>query len=57
MIAVGPGLEEALALAVEVENLAEVYWRAMQVGEPASLDADEMARVTEKFSDYRRRGT
>ncbi len=34
MIAVGASLAKALALAVEVETLAEMYWRALQVGEP-----------------------
>ena len=34
MIAGGDSLAEALALAVEVEGLAEIYWRALQLGEP-----------------------
>src|SRR5213595_2760651 len=34
MIAVGASLEAALALAVEVEALAEQYWRALQIGQP-----------------------
>ncbi|MCH7958311.1 MAG: class II aldolase/adducin family protein, partial [Proteobacteria bacterium] len=34
MIVVGPALKAALALAVEVEALAEQYWRVLQVGEP-----------------------
>ena len=34
MIALGASLEKALALAVEVETLAEMYWRALQIGEP-----------------------
>ena len=41
-----------LALAVEVETLAEMYWRALQIGEPAVLAADEMDRVLEKFRTY-----
>jgi L-fuculose-phosphate aldolase len=52
MIAVGATLEAALALAVEVETLAAMYWRALQVGEPRLLDAPEMARVLEKFRTY-----
>ena len=52
MIAVGADLDRALALAVEVETLAEIYWRAIQIGEPACLDPDEMQRVIEKFSTY-----
>ena len=42
----------ALALAVEVETLAAMYWRALQVGEPALLDRAEMTRVIEKFKTY-----
>jgi len=52
MIAVGPSLKAALALAVEVETLAAMYWRALQVGEPALLDRAEMTRVIEKFKTY-----
>ncbi|HUK11384.1 MAG TPA: class II aldolase/adducin family protein [Stellaceae bacterium] len=52
MIAVGPSLKAALALAVEVETLAAMYWRALQVGEPRLLDRAEMARVLEKFKAY-----
>ena len=52
MIAVGPSLKAALALAVEVETLAAMYWRALQVGEPRLLDRPEMARVLEKFETY-----
>jgi L-fuculose-phosphate aldolase len=52
MIAVGNTLEAALALAVEVETLAAMYWRALQVGEPPILDGAEMARVLQKFRTY-----
>jgi L-fuculose-phosphate aldolase len=52
MIAVGPSLADALALAVEVEALAEQYWRALQIGQPTILSDAEMARVLEKFSTY-----
>jgi len=52
MIATGPSLASALALAVEVETLAEMYWRALQVGEPTTLSDDEMRVVLEKFATY-----
>jgi L-fuculose-phosphate aldolase len=52
MIAVGNALEQALALAVEVETLAEMYWRALQIGEPRSLDEREMREVLKRFVDY-----
>lgn len=53
MIAAGASLGTALALAVEVETLAEMYWRALAIGEPALLSADEMTTVVEKFDRYR----
>jgi L-fuculose-phosphate aldolase len=52
MIATGASLDDALALAVEVEHLAEVYWRALQVGQPSLLSDGEMAVVLEKFRTY-----
>jgi L-fuculose-phosphate aldolase len=52
MIAVGASLKTALALAVEVETLAEMYWRALQIGEPTLLSDAEMARVLERFRTY-----
>lgn len=54
MIAVGGSLADALALAVEVEALAEQYWCALQVGEPNILSDAEMTIVMEKFASYRR---
>ena len=53
MIALGATLDDALALAVEVETLAEMYWRALQVGVPQLLDSAEMERVRTKFAGYR----
>ncbi|ATB29613.1 class II aldolase/adducin family protein [Melittangium boletus] len=52
MLAVGDSLPSAFKLAVEVETLAAMYWRALQVGEPVLLDSDEMARVLEKWKTY-----
>ncbi len=52
MIAVGDSLQAALALAVEVETLAEMYWRAMQIGEPDVLSVQEMETVLERFAAY-----
>ncbi len=52
MIAIGATLGAALELAIDVETLAEMYWRALQVGEPALLPGTEMARVLEKFRTY-----
>ena len=52
MIAIGGSLERALALAVEVESLAEMYWRALQIGEPVPLSDAEMDAVLQKFATY-----
>jgi L-fuculose-phosphate aldolase len=52
MLALGDGLASAFKVAVEVETLAAMYWRALQVGEPVLLDAAEMAVVLEKFKTY-----
>jgi len=52
MIAVGTSLTAGLALAVEVEALAEQYWRALQIGTPNLLSEAEMEVVLEKFRTY-----
>ncbi len=54
MIAFAGDLDRALQLAIEVESLAEAYWRALQVGEPVLIDDDEMARVLTRFASYGR---
>lgn len=55
MIACDVSLEKALALAVEVETLADTYWRCLQVTRPAILSEAQMADVLEKFKTYGRR--
>jgi L-fuculose-phosphate aldolase len=57
MIAVGKSLGAALALAVEVEALAEAYWRALQIGTPILLSDREMEVVLDKFRTYGQRNT
>ena len=52
MIVLGVDLKKTLALAVEVETLAAQYWRALQIGKPNILNAEEMVRVIEKFKSY-----
>ncbi|MCP5081496.1 MAG: class II aldolase [Alphaproteobacteria bacterium] len=52
-VAFGNSLEEALALACEVENLASMYLDALSAGEPQILSAAEMADVRELFKTYR----
>ncbi len=52
MIALGHDYASALAMAVELETLAEMYWRSLQIGPPQLLDAAEMDVVIEKFKTY-----
>lgn len=53
MVALGPSPGKALELAEEVEGVAELYWRVLQVGEPALLTEEEMAEALERFTTYR----
>jgi L-fuculose-phosphate aldolase len=55
VVAFGADVESATALAEKVEALAQLYWQAIQSGEPVLLDDAEMARVVEKFATYGRR--
>lgn len=52
MIAVGKNLPQALAIAVEVENLCEQYWRLLQLGEPNLLTPAQMREVHVQFTGY-----
>ena len=52
LLVAGRDLEQALALAGELEELCEQYWRTCQLGTPVLLSPDEMAAVGEKFSRY-----
>ena len=52
MVAFGDVLPAALALAVEVETLSAMYWRALQIAPPTVLPGEEMARVLAKFATY-----
>ena len=52
MIAVGKSLQQALDVALEVETLSEQYWRALQIGKPTILSAEEMRAVFDQFKNY-----
>ena len=54
-IAVAANCTEALALAAEVEVLAEQYVKVLTLGSPHILARDEMARVLELFAGYRQK--
>jgi L-fuculose-phosphate aldolase len=55
LICVADSPETSLDLAVEIEALAQQYWRALQIGTPRILPADEMRTVLGKFRTYGRR--
>ncbi len=52
MITIGPSLERALWLAVEVETLARQYHGCLQIGQPPLLPSDEIERVRQKMAGY-----
>jgi L-fuculose-phosphate aldolase len=52
MITLGRDLDEALAIAVEIESLCQQYLLARQVGRPTLLSTDEMTQVIERFKTY-----
>jgi L-fuculose-phosphate aldolase len=57
VVATGPTLAVARAVALEIENLAGQWLTLRAAGlEPKLLDATELARVIERFADYGRLG-
>ena len=52
MLVYGANLKHALALAIELESLAEQYWRTFQLGPVKLLPDTEIACVVEKFASY-----
>jgi L-fuculose-phosphate aldolase len=56
MVVAGKDLPAALAAAIELETLCEQYWRALQVGEPVLLSAEQMAEVFVQFAGYGKQG-
>ena len=52
LLVAGRDLSEALALAIELEELCEQYWRACQLGQPILLTSEEMRAVREEFAGY-----
>lgn len=52
LVTCGATMAQALKVMVEVESLCQTYLLVLPVGEPARLDAAEMARVIEKFRHY-----
>ncbi len=52
LVAGGATLAQALKVAIEIEALCGIYLQALAVGEPALLDAAQMAEVIERFRHY-----
>ena len=52
LICLADDLDQALALAIEVEQLAQTYLHCLSVGNPVILDDEEMDRVLLKFKSY-----
>jgi L-fuculose-phosphate aldolase len=52
LVCLAEGLDQALALAIEVEQLARTYLHCLSVGKPVVLDDEEMDRVLLKFRSY-----
>ena len=55
LIATGSTLQEAVDLALEVEQLATQYLMCLNAGKPTILDKQEMKKVIEKFKHYGKR--
>ena len=54
LIAAGRDLDEAMAVAVEIESLCQQYLLARQTGQPVLLSSGEMQAVIERFRSYGR---
>lgn len=52
LLVAGRDLDEALALAIELEELCEQYWRACLLGQPVLLSTAEMSAVLDQFKGY-----
>lgn len=57
LVATGADPAEAVRVAAEVEAVAELWWRARQVGTPNVLTDTEMAEVLRRFRDYGQPGS
>ncbi len=54
VIVIGETLRSTLALLVEVENLAQQYWQALQIGEPPVLSEAQMRDIFAIMKTYGR---
>jgi L-fuculose-phosphate aldolase len=51
-IALGRSLEQALRVAVEVEELSAIYWGSLAIGGGHCLSSEEMEEVKKAFTGY-----
>ncbi|HKX88310.1 MAG TPA: class II aldolase/adducin family protein [Sphingopyxis sp.] len=56
LIALGPSLPVAMAIADEIEEQAAVYCGTLAIGGPKLLDCAEMDRILDAFGRYGQRG-
>lgn len=52
LVVCGPNLKKAFGLAVNMEFIAEMQYRAMCVGTPTIIDEAHMAEAMERFKSY-----
>jgi L-fuculose-phosphate aldolase len=52
MIAVGPNLDKAMWLAVELETIARQYYLSLALGSPSILSDAEIAETAKGFTNY-----
>ena len=52
MITTGSNLKKALAMAIEVEKLCEIYWHTLSIGGGVMIKDTEMDPILEKFKSY-----
>ena len=52
LVALGVDLDEAVRVALELENLAALEWHSRAIGSPVVLDEVEVRTVVEKFGSY-----
>ena len=49
LVVAASDLWQAFDMTIQVESMAELYWRSRAIGDPKSLDDEEMNRVRAKF--------
>lgn len=52
LVAVGADITAAFNTALEIEYVAELYYRASSIGEPVIVNDSEMNNVIERFKNY-----